>query len=323
MASSLNLPAGYAAGSGRLSSERVGYFWSISNPRYLGLDLGPLLSYHMHITFTRFVNGNFLPLYIRVHHDFDNSLATHTHTHIHIHKYKCTHTSAHNHTRAHARTHTHTYTHTQAHTHTHTHTHTQAHTHTHIHTHSHTHTHTTNNQVSATSISVGAPGSLPAPPSAPSPNPPTPPTATTTGTPSSSAARAPTSAHKNTTLIPGWSRALSSQHLQIECQNVVQPTGEESPSLQRPQRGEGATLPRNDLGVLEMEVMKFVAYCGGVSVKFRVDAVLPTLPPSSTAVGATKPTLTWGLASTRACPALLQIQVRHVRGSVAHTHTHT
>ena len=48
------------------------------------------------------------------------------------------------------------------------------------------------------------------------------------------------------------------------------------------------------MGVLEMEVMKFVAYCGGVTVKFRVDDLQYGAVDS----------VTWGLASTRACPAL-------------------
>lgn len=89
-------------------------------------------------------------------------------------------------------------------------------------------------------------------------------------------------AYKSTTLIPGWSRALSSQQLQIECQKVNQ-----LPLL----RSTGA---RDGLAVLEMEVMKFVAYCGGVTLEFRMDECSPEALN----------TVTWGLASTRACPAL-------------------
>ena len=98
---------------------------------------------------------------------------------------------------------------------------------------------------------------------------------------STPAPRAPPSVHKNTTLIPGWSRPLSSQQLHMECQKVAQPL-----------RSAG---PRDCVGVLEMEVMKFVAYCGGVTLKFRIDE-LQYGPVEN---------LTWGLASTRPCPALV------------------
>lgn len=115
-----------------------------------------------------------------------------------------------------------------------------------------------------------------------------------------------------------------------------------------------APAPRSDLGVLDMEVMKFVAYCGGVSVKIRVDALesAPSSPAASSTNGAVNTTggsstaahtaahtdnnsstnsttngtaaqqaavtppakhvLTWGLASKRACPALLQVQQQQV-----------
>lgn len=86
--------------------------------------------------------------------------------------------------------------------------------------------------------------------------------------------------HKSTALIPGWSRALSSQALQLECQKAHQP-----------QRISNAW---DTYGVLELEVMKYVAYCGGITVKFRVDDL--HYGPVDT--------ISWGLASTRACPAL-------------------
>ncbi len=86
--------------------------------------------------------------------------------------------------------------------------------------------------------------------------------------------------HKSTALIPGWSRALSSQALQLECQKAHQP-----------QRISSA---QDTYGVLELEVMKYVAYCGGITVKFRVDD-LHYGPVDN---------ISWGLASTRACPAL-------------------
>lgn len=91
-------------------------------------------------------------------------------------------------------------------------------------------------------------------------------------------------AHKTTTLIPGWSRSLSSQALQIECQKITQP-----------QRNASA---RECFGVLELEVMKFVAYCGGVTVKFKIEEL-----QCGGAEG-----IMWGLASTRSCPTLLSGQ---------------
>jgi hypothetical protein len=64
-------------------------------------------------------------------------------------------------------------------------------------------------------------------------------------------------AHKSTAIIPGWSRVLSSQSLTIECQKITQP-------------GRSAQ-PREVYGVMELEVMKFVAYCGGLTIRLRVD----------------------------------------------------
>lgn len=93
-------------------------------------------------------------------------------------------------------------------------------------------------------------------------------------------------AHKSTTLIPCWSRPFSSQQLQVECQKIVQPMR--------------ASAAKDSFGVLEMEVMKFVAYCGGVTVRFRVDE-LQYGPVEN---------VSWGLASTRACPALLNSQLQ-------------
>lgn len=121
-----------------------------------------------------------------------------------------------------------------------------------------------------------------------------PPTATApagaaSGQPGTSVAAAPapgqhhqrSASHKSTTLIPSWSRALSSQALQTECQKVHQPLRTAS--------------SRDVFAVLELEVMKYVAYCGGITVKFRVDDLL--FGPVEN--------VTWGLASTRACMALL------------------
>lgn len=56
--------------------------------------------------------------------------------------------------------------------------------------------------------------------------------------------------------------------------------------------------------MLEMEVMKFVAYCGGVTLEFRMDDCMP----------GTLNAVTWGLASTRPCPAL---QGLHAAGGAA------
>ncbi|KAF5841626.1 hypothetical protein DUNSADRAFT_12082 [Dunaliella salina] len=139
-------------------------------------------------------------------------------------------------------------------------------------------------------------------PTSPTATAPLPPTTATTSAPAPSppAAHPSPSTHKSTTLIPGWSRTLSSQQLQIECQKVARPSS--TPGLGGPLSKAG---PREDLGVLEMEVMKFVAYCGGVSIKFRIDEVLPL--PLTPHGSATAP-LVWGLASTRACTALLQTQ---------------
>lgn len=63
--------------------------------------------------------------------------------------------------------------------------------------------------------------------------------------------------HKSTAIIPGWSRPLSSQQLTIECQKITQPSRTAS--------------AKECYGVMELEVMKFVAYCGGLTIKLRVD----------------------------------------------------
>eukprot|EP00798_Chlamydomonas_sp_ICE-L_P005097 gene5097-34897_t len=86
-------------------------------------------------------------------------------------------------------------------------------------------------------------------------------------------------AHKNVTIIPGWSRTLSSQHLQVECQKVQQPLQEAN------------TL--DCVGLLDIELMKYVAYCGGLTIKLRIDEMH---------FGAAEG-LTWGLMSTKPCPA--------------------
>jgi hypothetical protein len=71
------------------------------------------------------------------------------------------------------------------------------------------------------------------------------------------AQRPPAPAHKSTAIIPGWSRPLSSQALTIECQKITQPSR--------------SAAPKECYGVMELEVMKFVAYCGGLTIKLRVD----------------------------------------------------
>jgi hypothetical protein len=63
--------------------------------------------------------------------------------------------------------------------------------------------------------------------------------------------------HKSTAIIPGWSRPLSSQALTIECQKITQP-------------GRSAAA-KECFGVMELEVMKFVAYCGGLTIRLRLD----------------------------------------------------
>lgn len=66
-----------------------------------------------------------------------------------------------------------------------------------------------------------------------------------------------------------------------------------------PQQVVSHTAQRSDgYAVLEMEVMKYVAYCGGVTVRFRLEQV-----PGADA-GADSIPLSWGLASTKPCPAL-------------------
>lgn len=71
------------------------------------------------------------------------------------------------------------------------------------------------------------------------------------------AARPPAPVHKSTAIIPGWSRPLSSQALTIECQKITQPNR--------------SAAPKECYGVMELEVMKFVAYCGGLTIKLRID----------------------------------------------------
>lgn len=71
------------------------------------------------------------------------------------------------------------------------------------------------------------------------------------------AAPRPVAIHKSTAIIPGWSRPLSSQSLTIECQKITQPNRSAS--------------AKESYGVMELEVMKFVAYCGGLTIKLRLD----------------------------------------------------
>lgn len=71
------------------------------------------------------------------------------------------------------------------------------------------------------------------------------------------AAARPVAVHKSTAIIPGWSRPLSSQALTIECQKISQPARSAS--------------AKETYGVMELEVMKFVAYCGGLTIRLRVD----------------------------------------------------
>jgi hypothetical protein len=63
--------------------------------------------------------------------------------------------------------------------------------------------------------------------------------------------------HKSTAIIPGWSKVLSSSSLGIECQKIHQPNRNAS--------------TKDCFGVMELEVMKFVAYCGGLTIRMRVD----------------------------------------------------
>lgn len=71
------------------------------------------------------------------------------------------------------------------------------------------------------------------------------------------AARPAAPVHKSTAIIPGWSRPLSSQALTIECQKITQ--------------SNRSAAPKECYGVMELEVMKFVAYCGGLTIKLRID----------------------------------------------------
>jgi hypothetical protein len=63
--------------------------------------------------------------------------------------------------------------------------------------------------------------------------------------------------HKSTAIIPGWSKALSSSSAAIECQKVSQPNR--------------SAHAKECVGVMELEVMKFVAYCGGLTIRMRCD----------------------------------------------------
>jgi hypothetical protein len=81
--------------------------------------------------------------------------------------------------------------------------------------------------------------------------------AATTTPPQAAAARPAVAPHKSTAIIPGWSRVLSSQALTIECQKITQPSRTAS--------------AKESYGVMELEVMKFVAYCGGLTIRLRVD----------------------------------------------------
>eukprot|EP00879_Flechtneria_rotunda_P016229 GHRR01016979.1.p1 GENE.GHRR01016979.1~~GHRR01016979.1.p1 ORF type:complete len:784 (+),score=217.86 GHRR01016979.1:791-3142(+) len=94
------------------------------------------------------------------------------------------------------------------------------------------------------------------------------------------AAPRPVAVHKSTAIIPGWSRPLSSQALTIECQKITQTSR--------------IAAAKECYGVMELEVMKFVAYCGGLTIKLRLDD-LHYGPVDS---------ITWGLAALRPCPAL-------------------
>jgi hypothetical protein len=75
--------------------------------------------------------------------------------------------------------------------------------------------------------------------------------------PAAAAAPRPVAVHKSTAIIPGWSRPLSSQSLTIECQKITQPNR--------------SVAAKESYGVMELEVMKFVAYCGGLTIKLRLD----------------------------------------------------
>jgi hypothetical protein len=74
------------------------------------------------------------------------------------------------------------------------------------------------------------------------------------------AARPAVPAHKSTAIIPGWSKQMSSTTMSIECQKISQPA-----------RGSSA---KECYGVMEVEVMKFVAYCGGLTIRMRVDELM-------------------------------------------------
>lgn len=108
--------------------------------------------------------------------------------------------------------------------------------------------------------------------------------------------------HKSTAIIPGWSRPLSSAALVVECQRIGQPS---------------RLAPARDcVGVMELEVMKFVAYCGGLTLRLRIDE-LPSAEEeeeqrqnegggSPGAAGPPEP-VTWGLSALRPCPQLVTV----------------
>lgn len=69
----------------------------------------------------------------------------------------------------------------------------------------------------------------------------------------------------------------------MECQKICQPNR--------------AALARDCFGVMELEVMKFVAYCSGLTIKLRVD---------ESQFGCTEH-VSWGLASLRTCVAAVVV----------------
>jgi hypothetical protein len=70
-------------------------------------------------------------------------------------------------------------------------------------------------------------------------------------------ARPPQPPHKSTAIIPGWSKVLSSSSMNIECQKINQTNR--------------SAQMKECVGVMELEVMKFVAYCGGLTIRMRCD----------------------------------------------------
>lgn len=61
------------------------------------------------------------------------------------------------------------------------------------------------------------------------------------------------------------------------------------------------SLEVDALAVLEMEVMKYVAYCGGTSLTFRVDRVGYASGGGGSGESPAFANVTWGLASRRPC----------------------